>query len=248
MLTKRLRDGDRRVSHARKPRSAGRARTDYGPVDRAGVSSPLEAAPAAYPGDRLCTSRVFDSRLVSIRSLATRSSQNMRASSRAASTANRRSSANSEAKSRPRSASQAASTRSTMRRLRRAAPPRSPIRRAVAHGRDRFAERRIGLIRQPGLAVESAEAGNIPVVDIAGDAVDRHVGQFRQRFLEQHHIAGKQRAQDHAGGQLAALAQMLHQIGRLPRRAYRRRARRSPSRRPRAWRLRRVRDRAIAAR
>ena len=35
------------------------------------------------------------------------------------------------------------------------------------------------------------------------DARERQVGQLRQRLLEQHHIAGEQRAQHQAGGELA---------------------------------------------
>ena len=84
-------------------------------------------------------------------------------------------------------------------------------------------------------------------MDIAGDAVERQAGQFRQRLLEQHHIAGEQRAQDHAGGELPALRADAAPARRLPRRASRRRARRSPSRRPRARRIRRVRSPSIAA-
>ena len=142
---------------------------------------------------------------------ATRSSQNRRASSRAASTAKRRSSA------KQRRPVLAALVRAGIQHALDHAPlePRRPTlladQNARAHRRQRFAERRIGEIRQSGLAVERAETGNILVVDVAGDAVDRHAGQFRQRLLEQHDIAGQQCAQDHAGGELTALTQMLHQ-------------------------------------
>ncbi len=40
-------------------------------------------------------------------------------------------------------------------------------------------------------------------------------GQFHQRLLEQHDIAAQQRTQDQAGGELAALAQVLRQFGDL---------------------------------
>ena len=147
----------------------------------------------------------------SIASLATSSSQNMRASSRAASAAKRRSSVSSGSMSPSASSAQRVSTRSTMRRLSRVAAARLADEAALAHGLDRLAERRIGRGRQPGLVVERAEAGAAPVVHQRAHARERHAGQLGQRLLEHVDIAGQQRAQHQAGGELAALAQMPDQ-------------------------------------
>ncbi len=48
-------------------------------------------------------------------------------------------------------------------------------------------------------------------MNVAGHPVDRHVGQFRDGLLEQHDVSGEQSAQQHAGCQLAAEAQVPNQ-------------------------------------
>ena len=48
-------------------------------------------------------------------------------------------------------------------------------------------------------------------MDVGRHAVDRYAGQLGQRFLEQDHIAGQKRPQQHSGRELSALTKMPHQ-------------------------------------
>ncbi len=77
-------------------------------------------------------------------------------------------------------------------------------------GVERGAECRIGRCREAGTVIERAETGATPIVDQARGLADREAGEFGQRLFEQPDIAGEQRPQHEAGGELAGLAQVPH--------------------------------------
>ena len=220
---------------ARKPRPAGRARDR----SQARRSPPMTSGRARdLLGDQPATRYAATGRGVGSAPIDRRRPDRRRTAALPRARPRPRSGAAASAAARSRrrvSAAQRVSTRSTMRRLSRAAAARLADEAALAHRLDRLAERRIGRGRQPGLVVERAEAGAAAVVDIAARRASSGTpDKLGQRLLEQLDIAGQQRAQDQAGGELAALAQMAASAADLARPACRRRARRSPSRRPRA--------------
>ena len=99
----------------------------------------------------------------------------------------------------------------------RAAPPGSREQAVFVHRRDRLAERRIGRSRQPGTLVDAPKPAPRAVVHQRAHARSGRPASSASASSNSVDIAGQQRAQDQAGGELAGLAQMPDQ--RRPRRA-----------------------------
>ena len=69
--------------------------------------------------------------------------------------------------------------------------------------------------RQLCFLQQSRQAGAEAITHESANTLRRHAAQFRQAFFEQGTIAGQQRPQHEAGGELATAAKMMDQRAKL---------------------------------